>query len=118
MRTIRPEVTGRSPGLTEDADNRASGPPQGEPTDIELTTPSSGAATPVVNQPKARGPPKSQTLAMSIPQFCDRHGISTAFFYLLQERGQAPRTMRLGSRVLITIEEAQRWREEQTAATD
>jgi len=40
VRTIRPEVTGRSPGLTEDADNRASGPPQGEPTDIELTTPS------------------------------------------------------------------------------
>jgi predicted DNA-binding transcriptional regulator AlpA len=67
---------------------------------------------------KRRGPPKkrSQELAMSITQFCDRHGISEAFFYLLQQRGQAPRTMRLGARVLITAEEARRWREERTAA--
>jgi hypothetical protein len=51
---------------------------------------------------------------MSVAQFCDRHGISEQFFYLLQQRGQGPRTMRLGSRVLITAEEAQRWRAERT----
>jgi hypothetical protein len=67
---------------------------------------------------KKRGQPKprEQSLAMSIAEFCSRHGISQQFYHLLQRRGQGPRTMRLGSRVLITAEEAKRWREERTAA--
>jgi hypothetical protein len=66
---------------------------------------------------KKRGKPKprSAELAMSIAQFCSRHAISEQFFHLLQQRGQGPRTMRLGSRVLITVEEAQRWRKARTA---
>lgn len=55
-------------------------------------------------------------LAMSIPDFCTRHGISLSFFYLLSERGEAPRTMKVGGRRLISVEEAARWREQRIAA--
>jgi hypothetical protein len=66
-----------------------------------------------------RGPPKSRsaTLAMSIPQFCDRHGISEAFYHELRKRGEGPDTMQVGARVLISIEAAARWRAERTTPT-
>jgi predicted DNA-binding transcriptional regulator AlpA len=54
-------------------------------------------------------------LALTIPNFCRAHGISTAFFYLLQQRGEAPRVMHVGARRLISIEEAAAWRKERTA---
>lgn len=57
-------------------------------------------------------------LALSIRQFCDLHGISHAFFYLLQQRGEGPRVMRVGSRRLVSVEEAKRWREERTGAAE
>jgi hypothetical protein len=47
---------------------------------------------------------------MSIAQFCDRHGISEAFFYLLQKDGLGPDVMEVGGRVLISDEAAKRWR--------
>lgn len=49
-------------------------------------------------------------LALSIAEFCDRHEISRAFFYLLQREGRAPRTMLVGRRRLISIEAAAEWR--------
>jgi hypothetical protein len=52
---------------------------------------------------------------MSVEAFCDRHGISSQYFYLLRKRGAAPRVMKLGARSLITVEEAARWRAEHTA---
>jgi hypothetical protein len=55
-------------------------------------------------------------LALTIAEFCESHGISQAFFYLLQKQGKGPRTMRVGRRRLISMEEAQRWREKRTAA--
>jgi predicted DNA-binding transcriptional regulator AlpA len=52
--------------------------------------------------------------AMSIREFCNRHSFSLSFFYLLEERGQAPRTMQVGGRRLISVEEAARWRAQRT----
>ena len=52
--------------------------------------------------------------AFSIPEFCRRHGLSRGHYYNLRNLGQAPREMRLGSRVLIAVEEAKRWREHMT----
>ena len=54
-------------------------------------------------------------LAFSIAQFCVLHGISRSFYYVLEQEGRAPKTMKLGRRRLITSEAAQRWREEMTA---
>ena len=54
-------------------------------------------------------------LALTIREFCDAHNISHAFFYLLQQRGEGPRVMRVGSRRLISVEEAARWRAARTS---
>lgn len=48
--------------------------------------------------------------AFSIAQFCKAHGISRGTFYNLAAQGLAPREMRVGSRVLITVESAADWR--------
>ena len=48
--------------------------------------------------------------AMSIKQFCQRHGISESWFYQLQRDGMAPRTIKIGKRTLITPEAAAEWR--------
>jgi hypothetical protein len=61
--------------------------------------------------------PKPEPLAMSIRDFCARHGISRALFYLLQARNEAPNVMIVGKRRLIAMEEALRWREQRTAAS-
>jgi predicted DNA-binding transcriptional regulator AlpA len=52
--------------------------------------------------------------AFTITEFCKAHKISRAFFYDLQRDGFAPRVMRLGTRRLISVEEAKRWREAHT----
>jgi predicted DNA-binding transcriptional regulator AlpA len=48
--------------------------------------------------------------AYSVNEFCDSHRISRAYFYRLKKRGQAPQTMKVGSRTLISREAAARWR--------
>ena len=50
------------------------------------------------------------SLALSIPEFCKEHGISRAFFYLLQKTNSAPTTMKVGRRRLISVEAAADWR--------
>jgi len=54
--------------------------------------------------------------AFSIKEFCERHGISQSFFFKLRNRGLGPRTMRLGTRVLITREDARQWRKRHAAS--
>ena len=51
-------------------------------------------------------------LALTI-QVCAAHNISLAYFYVLRQRGEGLREMRVGRRVLISIEEARAWREAQ-----
>lgn len=54
--------------------------------------------------------------ASSIDEFCHQHSISRAFFYKLQKLGQAPATMQVGARQLISEESASAWRKERTVA--
>jgi hypothetical protein len=54
--------------------------------------------------------------ASTIDQFCADHSISRAMFYRLQKDGKAPRTMRAGSKQLITEEAAAEWRAAMTNA--
>ena len=58
------------------------------------------------------GPPPLPTprLALSIPEFCEAHGISEGFFYKLKKQGEGPREMKVGARTLITFESAAEWR--------
>ena len=56
-------------------------------------------------------------LGYSIREFCGAVGISVSYFYELKQAGLAPRTMRLGSRRIISVEEAQKWCRERTEAS-
>src|SRR5262245_60351296 len=67
------------------------------------------------NPPAAHGDYDAD--AFGIPEFCRRHHISQSFYFKLQAFGLGPTTMRIGRRVLISAEEAARWRAERTAAS-
>ena len=54
-------------------------------------------------------------LAMSVAQFCTAHAISIGMFYKLRRKGRSPREMRIGTRTLITFEDAAVWRAERVA---
>jgi hypothetical protein len=48
--------------------------------------------------------------AYSVDEFCNRHGISRAYLYLLWRRGAGPRYMQVGARRLISREAGADWR--------
>jgi predicted DNA-binding transcriptional regulator AlpA len=56
-------------------------------------------------------------LGYSIQEFCTAVGISLSFFYELKQAGLAPRAMKLGTRRIISVEEAQKWCRERTQAS-
>lgn len=51
-----------------------------------------------------------QKHSFSIKEFCELHAISRSFFYLLRDKGEAPRLMKVGRRTLISAEAAAEWR--------
>ena len=48
--------------------------------------------------------------AYSIDEFCADHGISRSTYYNQKKAGQGPREMKVGTRVLISVESAAEWR--------
>lgn len=54
--------------------------------------------------------------AFSIEEFCEAHGFSRATYFSQKRMGHGPREMRVGNRVLISIEAAADWRREREAA--
>jgi hypothetical protein len=54
--------------------------------------------------------------AYTIKQFCEAYGgISTDFYFKLQRQGRGPKTMKLGTRTLITVKSAEAWAREREA---
>lgn len=51
-----------------------------------------------------------QKHSFSIKEFCELHDISRSFFYLLREKGEAPRLMKVRRRMLVSAEAAAEWR--------
>lgn len=49
-------------------------------------------------------------VAYSIEEFCHAYGISRTFYFKLKDRGDGPREMRVGHRVLISFEASAEWR--------
>lgn len=49
--------------------------------------------------------------AFTIDEFCQRHGISRAFFYKLKNQGKAPRVTEIDAKRLIMEESETAWRE-------
>jgi hypothetical protein len=60
--------------------------------------------------------PLADRAAYTVDEFCVAHRISRRKFYDLIEEGIGPRVMRIGTKVLITIEAAAAWRAEREAA--
>jgi hypothetical protein len=61
----------------------------------------------------ARVPPA----AFSISEFCAAHRISEMTFFRMKRQGQAPKTMKVGTRTLISVEAATAWRRDRELAT-
>ena len=64
-------------------------------------------------------PPVYELGAYSVYGFCLAHGLSRRKLYYMLEAGEGPRIMKCGTRTLISVEAAQRWRlaRERAAAT-
>ena len=69
-----------------------------------------------VTVPVIRGQPIPRA-AYSIPEFCEAFGIAIRTYFNLREEGKGPREMRLGRRVLITVESALAWARAREAVT-
>jgi hypothetical protein len=61
-------------------------------------------------------PDVSEPAAYTIKEFIKAHRFSYGKFYDLVRRGLGPKMMKVGTRRLISIEEAARWRAERTEA--
>ena len=48
--------------------------------------------------------------AFSVAEFCEAYGLSVPMFYKMRNRGEAPDQMKIGSRTLISVQAADRWR--------
>ncbi len=56
------------------------------------------------------GPGQATRSAYTIAEFCAEHRVSRTHLYELCKAGRGPRLMKLGRRVLISIEAAADWR--------
>jgi len=113
----RGEITGRRPRTTAVRSKRKPGPPRlADPSAIEPTPHSETTVAARTKAAPIRGPP-TPTAVYSIASFAAAFGISQSMYFKLRAEGRGPREMRLGSRVFITHEAAERWRIEREAAT-
>jgi hypothetical protein len=108
----RGEITGKKPRVSADHVNEPSGPPI--PNEITATPHAESKAAKSVKTPPIRGPP----LAYDVPAFCAAFHISLRFYFKLRDEGKGPREMRLGRRVLITVESAMAWARARESATE
>ena len=54
---------------------------------------------------------QGERAVFTVAEFCDAHRISRAKLYQLWQEGIGPRVMRVGNKVLITVEAAADWRQ-------
>ena len=58
-----------------------------------------------------------EKLAFSIPEFCRIHDLGIGTYHNLKKCGNQPKEMKVGRRVLISVEAAAEWRREQERLT-
>jgi hypothetical protein len=66
--------------------------------------------------PNHGSPAPTQIAAYSIHEFCFAHRISVDHYFKLQRLGFGPDVMKAGTRTLISVESAARWREQREIA--
>jgi hypothetical protein len=92
--------------------------PPALPVDLLDDTTSAGALNQKLYARPPPWPSVDQRAVYTIPEFCKAHDISYGFFYSMQRNGTGPKTMKMGTRRVISVEEAARWRAERTAAEE
>jgi hypothetical protein len=60
-------------------------------------------------------PGVNEPAVYTIKQFLRAHNISYGKYYAMQREGTGPKTMKYGTRRLISVEEAARWRAERSS---
>ena len=65
----------------------------------------------------ANRPADSEPAAYTIKQWCERWHISPPMYFKLQRAGGGPQTLRIGRRVLISIEADKAWRRKREVAS-
>ena len=60
--------------------------------------------------------PGVSRFALSISEFCESFGISEAFYFKLKRKGLGPVEMKVGQRILISLEATAAWRVQREAA--
>ena len=65
----------------------------------------------------SQGDAKMETASYTIGEFCRAHRISRAHYYDLKNEGSGPDELRLGRKVTISKEAAERWRRRMEAET-
>jgi predicted DNA-binding transcriptional regulator AlpA len=68
------------------------------------------AETTKVNE-RAQRMPLPGAATLTIEEFCASHNISVRTLWNMRRDGTAPRIMKIGRRVLISVESAREWRE-------
>jgi hypothetical protein len=63
-------------------------------------------------------PGVDEAAVYTIPQFLKAHNISYGKFYQMCKQGLGPRMMKYGTRRVISVEDAARWREERAKAKE
>jgi len=100
----RGEITGKKPKQSTDRAKRRRGPPRADVVE------SMSRDEPDSNTDMKAKPVREPTAVYSIKSFCIAHGISEGFYFKLRQQGCGPAEVRLGTRVFITFESADRWR--------
>ena len=84
--------------------------------------PEQGAGDIIEEQAQPRAPPSPklphiQRRAYRIVEFCAAHGVSRAKFYELRKLGLGPHETEVDGVIIITEEDAARWRKQRSAAS-
>src|SRR5262245_40043958 len=72
-------------------------------------------ARPANGVPPIRGPPIERA-AFTIAEFCRAFRISPDMYFKMARSGWGPKIMKVGTKVLISVEAAEAWRREREAA--
>jgi hypothetical protein len=75
-------------------------------------------AKPKADTVKGPFPAVDEAAVYTIPQFLKAHDISYGKFYQMCHEGTGPRLMKMGTRRVISVEEAARWRAERGEAKE
>jgi hypothetical protein len=106
---VRAKITGQKPRVTADRAKRRPGPPRADAKAGE-PTPHREHESSTRDERTPNRCPRVPDAAYSIREFCAAHRLSESMYFKLRNQGLGPDEMSIGSRRIISVEAAERWR--------